>query len=142
MSKTATTTKSAAKPAAKPRRRKSRSIPNAITKAVGAAIRAQRIKLELTQADVAYAAELERTRIGKMEGGHVNASLLSIASICHVLGITLADLFVNIRLSHPPTSEGGELRRANQAVLDKPAKPASKSKGTSRPTAKSVKGAA
>jgi DNA-binding XRE family transcriptional regulator len=141
MSKTALTTQSVAKPAAKPRRRKTRSIPNAITKAVGAAIRAQRIKLELTQADVAFAAELERTRIGKMEGGHVNASLLSLASICHVLGITLADLFANIRLSHPPTYEGGELRRANQAVLDKTAKPTPKAKSTSRPTAKSLKGA-
>ncbi|TAG47920.1 MAG: XRE family transcriptional regulator [Betaproteobacteria bacterium] len=119
---TARTTQSAAKPAAKPRRRKTRTLPNAVTKAVGAALRARREKLELTQADVAYAGELERTRIGKMEGGHVNASVLSLASVCHVLGITLADLFADIRLSHPPTTEGGEPRRVNQAVLDKPAR--------------------
>jgi transcriptional regulator with XRE-family HTH domain len=118
---TARTTHSATKPAAKPRRRKTRTLPNAVTKAVGAALRARREKLELTQADVAYAGELERTRIGKMEGGHVNASVLSLASVCHVLGITLADLFADIRLSHPPTTEGGEPRRVNQAVLDKPA---------------------
>jgi transcriptional regulator with XRE-family HTH domain len=118
---TARTTESAAKPAAKPRRRKARTLPNAVTKAVGAALRARREKLGLTQADVAFAGELERTRIGKMEGGHVNASVLSLASVCHVLGITLADLFADIRLSHPPTTEGGEPRRVNQAVLDKPA---------------------
>jgi transcriptional regulator with XRE-family HTH domain len=87
-------------------------------------------------------AEVERTRISKLELGLVNPSVLSLASICHVLDITLADLFANIRLAHPPTSEGGELRRANQAVLDKPAKPALKAKSTARPTLKSGKGAA
>jgi transcriptional regulator with XRE-family HTH domain len=117
----ARTTQSAAKPAAKPRRRKTRTLPNAVTKAVGAALRARREKLGLRQEDVAYAGELERTRIGKMEGGHVNASVLSLASVCHVLGITLSDLFADIRLTHPPTTEGGEPRRVNQAVLDKPA---------------------
>jgi transcriptional regulator with XRE-family HTH domain len=130
---TARTTTSAVKPAAKSRRRKTRTLPNAVTKAVGAALRARREKLGLTQADVAFAGELERTRIGKMEGGHVNASVLSLASVCHVLGITLADLFANIRLSHPPTTEGGEPRRVNQAVLDKPA---------AKKTAKATKAAA
>ncbi|MFM8901031.1 MAG: helix-turn-helix domain-containing protein [Burkholderiales bacterium] len=117
---TATTTKVAAKQAAKSRRKKARTIPNAITLAIGSALRDQREKLELTQLSVAFSAEVERTRIGKLEAGLVNPSVLSLASICHVLGITLADLFANIRLSHPPTTEGGELRRANQAVLDKP----------------------
>jgi len=47
-----------------------------------------------------------------------------------VLDITLADLFRGIRLAHPPTTEGGTLRRANQAVLDK--KPAAKRTKASR----------
>jgi transcriptional regulator with XRE-family HTH domain len=139
MSKTATTTKSAAKQTAKPLRRKTRSIPNTITLAIGVALRDQREAQGLTQLSLAMSAEVERTRISKLELGLVNPSVLSLASICHVLGITLADLFVNIRLSHAPTSEGGELRRANQAVLDKPAKPTSKSKASGRSTGKALK---
>jgi transcriptional regulator with XRE-family HTH domain len=141
MSKPATTTLSAAKTAAKSRPRKTRSIPNAITLAIGGALRTQREARGLTQLSLAMSAEVERTRISKLELGLVNPSVLSLASISHVLGITLADLFANIRLSHPPTYEGGELRRANQAVLDKPAKPAPKAKAIARPAAKSVKGA-
>jgi transcriptional regulator with XRE-family HTH domain len=139
MSKTATTTKAAATQAAKPHRRKTRSIPNAITLAIGGALRDQREARGLTQLSLAMSAEVERTRISKLELGLVNPSVLSLASICHVLGITLADLFANIRLSHAPTSEGGELRRANQAVLEKPAKPAPKSKASGRSTGKELK---
>jgi len=45
----------------------------------------------------------------------------------------LADLFSGIRLAHPPTTEGGTLRRANQAVLDK--KPAAKRAKATKKTA-------
>ena len=127
----ASATKPTVKPAAKKYGRKTRTLPNDITKAIGSALRARREALELTQLSVAFSAEVERTRIGKLEAGLVNPSVLSLASICHVLGITLADLFADIRLSHPPTTEGGELRRANQAVLDKPAKSSSKAGPTS-----------
>lgn len=123
MSTNANTTKSVAKKATKTTPRKSRTIPNAITLAIGAELRKRREALELTQLSVAMSGEVERTRISKLELGLVNPSVLSLASICHVLDITLADLFANIHLSHPPTTQGGELRRANQAVLDKAAKP-------------------
>ncbi|WP_369642608.1 helix-turn-helix transcriptional regulator [Acidovorax sp. A79] len=73
----------------------------------------------MTQLELAMSAEVERTRVSKLELGRVNASVLTLATICHVLNITLADLFGDIRLAHPPTTEGGPLRRANQAVLDK-----------------------
>jgi transcriptional regulator with XRE-family HTH domain len=105
---------------AKSRARKAHLLPNTVTLAVGGAIRTEREARGLTQLSLAMAAEVERTRIGKLEGGHVNASVLSLASICHALGITLADLFAGIRLTHPPTTEGGKLRRKNQAVLEKP----------------------
>jgi transcriptional regulator with XRE-family HTH domain len=123
MSTRANTSKSVAKKATKTSPRKTRTIPNAITLAIGAELRARREALDLTQLNVALSAEVERTRISKLELGLVNPSVLSLASICHVLGITLADLFANINLSHPPTTQGGELRRANQAVLDKAARP-------------------
>ena len=128
MPKTTSLSKPAAKKAAKPRRRKVRRLPNEITQAVGKAIRVRRQALEMTQLNLSMAGEIERTRVSKLELGLVNPSVLSLASICHVLGITLADLFADIRLSHPPTTEGGAPRRANQATLDKPTKPLTKAK--------------
>lgn len=74
----------------------------------------------MTQLELAMSAEVERTRISKLETARSgNPGVLTLATICHVLGITLADLFADIRLAHPPTTEGGALRRSNQAVLDK-----------------------
>lgn len=128
MSKNTPTSKPAVKKASKPRRRKVRRLPNEITQAIGNAIRERRQALEMTQLNLSMAGEIERTRVSKLELGLVNPSVLSLASICHVLGITLADLFANIRLSHPPTTEGGAPRRANQAILDKPTKPLTKAK--------------
>lgn len=139
MQKPATATKTTSKKTTNPYRRKTRSIPNAITLAIGAALRDQREARGLTQLSLAMSAEVERTRISKLELGLVNPSVLSLASICHVLGITLADLFANIRLAHAPTYEGGELRRANQAVLDKPAKPSPRAKTSPRSIVKAVK---
>lgn len=101
-----------------------RLIPNAITLAVGQNLRHFREQSGMTQLELAMSAEVERTRVSKLELGLVNPSVLTLATICHVLDITLADLFGGIRLAHPPTTEGGTLRRANQAVLDK--KPAAK----------------
>ena len=106
------------------RRRKVRQIPNTVTIAIGQQLRAFREQRGMTQLELAMTAEVERTRISKLELGLVNPSVLTLATICHVLNITLADLFAEIHLSHPPTTEGGGLRRANQAVLDK--QPASK----------------
>lgn len=94
-------------------------MPNEITLAVGKNLRRFRELREMTQLELAMAAEVERTRVSKLEIGRVNPSVLTLATICHVLGITLADLFADIRLAHPPTTEGGAPRRANQAVLDK-----------------------
>ena len=132
MSKNTPTSKPAAKKASKPRRRKVRRLPNEITQAIGNAIRERRQALEMTQLNLSMAGEIERTRVSKLELGLVNPSVLSLASICHVLGITLADLFANIRLSHPPTTEGGAPRRANQAMLDKPTKQLTKAKAAER----------
>lgn len=127
MSRTAPEKQSAASETPVQRRRKVRLIPNAITLAVGENLRSFREERGMTQLELAMSAEVERTRVSKLELGRVNPSVLTLATICHVLGITLADLFGDIRLAHPPTTEGGPLRRANQAVLDK------------KPTAKRIK---
>ncbi|KRA10046.1 hypothetical protein ASD75_10570 [Acidovorax sp. Root568] len=110
-----------------------RHIPNTITQAIGKNLRHFREQRGMTQLELAMTAEVERTRISKLELGLVNPSVLTVATICHVLGITLADLFADIRLAHPPTTEGGPLRRANQAVLDK--KPQARQSAKGRPKA-------
>ncbi|WP_082565019.1 helix-turn-helix domain-containing protein [Acidovorax sp. Root568] len=133
MSRTAPQKKDAANESPVQRRRKVRHIPNTITQAIGKNLRHFREQRGMTQLELAMTAEVERTRISKLELGLVNPSVLTVATICHVLGITLADLFADIRLAHPPTTEGGPLRRANQAVLDK--KPQARQSAKGRPKA-------
>ena len=71
-----------------------------------------------TQIDLAYHAEVERSRISKIERGHVNPSLLTMATLCYSLGITLPVLFEGITATMPPIGEGGVPRCANQATLE------------------------
>ena len=133
MSRTAPQKKDTASESLAQRRRKVRHIPNAITLAIGKNLRHFREQRGMTQLELAMTAEVERTRISKLELGSVNPSVLTVATICHVLGITLADLFADIRLAHPPTTEGGTPRRANQAVLDKKPQASKRAKETAKP---------
>lgn len=133
MSRTAPQKQNAASEPLGQRRRKVRHIPNAITQAIGNNLRHFRQQSGMTQLELAMEGEVERTRVSKLELGLVNPSVLTLATLCHVLGITLADLFGDIRLAHPPTTEGGTLRRANQAVLDKKPQASKRAKGTAKP---------
>lgn len=101
-------------------------LPNELTRALGANLKRFRQEKQKTQVDLAYDAEVERSRISKLEGGHINPSLLTLATICHCLDITLPQLFEGIAVTIAPVSQGGPARRANQAVLDKPTKSAGK----------------
>lgn len=96
------------------------SLPNPVTIAVGLNLKRYRDAAEMTQETLAASAEIERSRISKLENGSINPSLLTLASICHSLGITLPMLFEGISVTMPPMSEGGKPRRSNQATLDKP----------------------
>jgi transcriptional regulator with XRE-family HTH domain len=93
-----------------------------VTLALGANIKRFRQEIGKTQVELAFDAEVERSRISKLECGFVNPSLLTLASLCHSLGITLPKLFEGLTATLPPVSEGGPRRRANQATLDKPAR--------------------
>ncbi|BEP54063.1 MULTISPECIES: helix-turn-helix domain-containing protein [unclassified Variovorax] len=95
------------------------ALPNAVTLALGNNLKRFRKAAEKTQVELAFDAEVERSRISKIEGGHVNPSLLTLATLCHCLGITLPELFAGINETMAPSSEGGKLRRKNQAVLNK-----------------------
>jgi transcriptional regulator with XRE-family HTH domain len=96
------------------------SLPNAVTIALGKNLKRFRHSANKTQVELAYDAEVERSRISKLEGGHVNPSVLTLATLCHCLRITLPQLFEGITATLPPIAEGGTPRRANQATLEKP----------------------
>ncbi len=96
------------------------ALPNAVTLALGKNINNFRLAAEMSQEQLARDAEIERSRISKMENGHVNPSLLTLATLCHCLNISLPQLFEGITATLPPTADGGPPRRKNQARLDKP----------------------
>jgi transcriptional regulator with XRE-family HTH domain len=98
-------------------------LPNPVTIALGLSLKRHRELLNKTQIELAYDAEVERSRISKIECGYVNPSLLTLATLCYSLGITLPALFDGITATMPPVSEGGTPRRTNQAVLEKQAAP-------------------
>jgi transcriptional regulator with XRE-family HTH domain len=101
-------------------------LPNPVTIALGLSLKRHRELVNKTQIELAYDAEVERSRISKIECGYVNPSLLTLATLCYSLGITLPVLFEGITATMPPVSEGGTPRRTNQAVLEKQAIPKSK----------------
>ena len=100
----------------------SRNLPNEVTLALGQNVKQFRIAAEKSQVELAFDAELERSHISRIERGVGNPSLLTLASLCYCLGITLPVLFEGIAATLPPTAEGGTLRRENQASHDKPRK--------------------
>ncbi|MDQ0038942.1 transcriptional regulator with XRE-family HTH domain [Variovorax boronicumulans] len=93
------------------------TLPNAVTLALGRNLRYFREQAGLTQVELAFDAEVERSRISKIERGHINPSLLTLATLCYCLKITLPTLFDGIKETLAPSWKGGELRRSNQAVL-------------------------
>lgn len=111
---------------ARPRPRRG-ALPNAVTLALGRNLRRLREAAGITQLELAFDAEVERSRISKIERGHINPSVLTLATLCHCLHIKLGDLFEGIDETLPPSWMGGELRRKNQAVLGEP--PRKRSRG-------------
>lgn len=96
-------------------------LPNPVTLALGKNLKRHREAVNKTQLVLSYEAEVERSRISKIECGYVNPSLLTLATLCYSLGITLPKLFEGITETMPPVAQGGAPRRTNQATLDKPA---------------------
>lgn len=102
-------------------------LPNAVTLALGRNLRHFREQAGLTQVELAFDAEVERSRISKIERGHINPSLLTLATLCYCLKITLPALFGDIKETLAPSWKGGTLRRSNQAILGEPMKKRSRS---------------
>ena len=64
-----------------------------VLRAFGAAVRARRQELGLSQEDLADASSLDRTYIGGVERGERNVSLINIYRIASALNIHPGDLF-------------------------------------------------
>ncbi|MGO4396192.1 helix-turn-helix domain-containing protein [Variovorax sp. M-6] len=111
---------SATAPKSRSRSKKATHVPNPLTIALGQNLQRIRIASGKTQVVLAFEAEVERSRISKIECGYVNPSLLTLGSICYCLGTTLPVLFEGITETFAPSAKGGSLRRSNQAVLEKP----------------------
>nr|WP_295770608.1 helix-turn-helix transcriptional regulator [Rhodoferax sp.] len=94
---------------------------NPVTLALGQNLKRHREAVNKTQVELAYDAEVERSRISKIECGYVNPSLLALATLCYSLGITRPVMFEDITMTMPRVADGGVPCRTNQATLDKPA---------------------
>lgn len=71
----------------------------ALLKRFGAAVKARREKLALSQEELAERAGLHRTYIGGIEQGRRNLSLLNIVKLAQALGTEPAALFEGLKFN-------------------------------------------
>lgn len=87
--------------------------PAPISVALGKRVKQCRHAAEKSQETLAFEAHVDRTYISAIERGLANPSVETLANICHVLGVTLAELFEPLGdVSLAPTGD----RRANAAM--------------------------
>ena len=72
-------------------------------RAFGLKVKALRERLGLSQLQLSYKADLDRTYIGSLEGGHRNVSLLNIHKLAEALEVHVSILVDG----HPPSDESG-----------------------------------
>lgn len=65
---------------------------------LGAAIRARRIALELSQEALADQAEIDRSHMGKIERGERNVTFLNIVRICNAIQCKPSELMKDAAL--------------------------------------------
>jgi regulatory protein munI len=63
---------------------------------VGKRIREIREKVEMSQKDLAYSSDLDRSYIASVENGKRNISIINIEKIAKSLGISISELFKGI----------------------------------------------
>ena len=91
----------------------SSATPAAISVALGKRLKQCRHEADKSQETLAFEAHVDRTYISAIERGIANPSIETLANICHVLGVTLAELFAPLDgVSLAPTGT----RRANAAT--------------------------
>ena len=63
---------------------------------VGKRIRDIREKAEMSQKDLAYSSDLDRSYIASVESGQRNISIVNLEKIANSLGVSLSELFKGI----------------------------------------------
>jgi transcriptional regulator with XRE-family HTH domain len=63
---------------------------------VGIRIREIREKVNMSQKDLAYSSDLDRSYIASVESGQRNISIVNLEKIANSLGVTLSELFKGI----------------------------------------------
>lgn len=63
---------------------------------VGKRIREVREKVEMSQKDLAYSSDLDRSYIASVESGQRNISIVNLEKIANSLGVSLSELFKGI----------------------------------------------
>ena len=63
---------------------------------VGKRIREIREKGEMSQKDLAYSSDLDRSYIASVESGQRNISIVNLEKIANSLGVSLSELFKGI----------------------------------------------
>ena len=63
---------------------------------VGKRIKEIREKVEMSQKDLAYSADLDRSYISSVESGQRNISIVNLEKIANSLGVSLSELFKGI----------------------------------------------
>ncbi|QJD99838.1 helix-turn-helix transcriptional regulator [Massilia forsythiae] len=86
---------------------------NLVSLAVGDRLKESRIRANISQLKLAAEAHVDRVFISNIERGVANPSVIVLANICHVLGMTLAEFFSELDIALPPQED--EPRRTNAA---------------------------
>ena len=66
---------------------------------IGRRIKELREKTEMSQKDLAYAADLDRSYIASIENGQRNVSIVNIEKIAAALNVTIKEFFSNAEFS-------------------------------------------
>ena len=91
----------------------------AVSVALGQKLKELRIAANLSQSELAFDCELDRTYISLIERGLANPSLWTLATIAHALELTVPDLLTgNAHTVLPSSLSHGVKRRKNQASHD------------------------
>lgn len=90
---------------------------NPVFRSVGDNLKRLRIAAGMSQAELAFAAEINRTFVSDIERGLANPSVLTLATLCYVLQVTLSELFSEVESCPPGVVEG---RRQNAAKPKQP----------------------
>lgn len=74
-----------------------------VKRKLGERIKELRELLEVSQKDLSFKADLDRSYIASIESGHRNVSIINIEKIAIALGITMKEFFNNEKFENTTT---------------------------------------